>query len=365
MTFSNQVKTFSEINSIKNNKEIFNKMGRKCFIISSKSSAKKSGALDDVINVLKEYGIGYEIFDDIKQNPTVASCIEAGRKANEFKADFLIGIGGGSPLDATKTASIVATNPSINEDGIYAQAWVNKPLAFILVGTTAGTGSEVTKVSVLTNKHGNKKSIHNDDIYAKYSFGDPRYTESMPENIQVSTAFDALAHLLESHFSNKANDISKSYSIEGISKLFPYLIKINKKEKLTLEDRKVIYDISILGGLAIDITGTTFCHSLGYYFTENFHIAHGFACALFLNNLIDYEYKNNKEYTNSFFNKVNINKEDLKKEIAKSISFINNKLTDSDLDIIKERYSNNNSVKNTFGKMNVEDIISILKEGFI
>ena len=183
---------------LQKHKEVFPSLGKRCYIITSKSSGRLSGALDDLTAILDEYSIEYDIYDQISQNPTVVSCIEAGRKACEFKADFIVGVGGGSVLDASKTAAVVAANPELTEELIYRQAWDNKPVPLILIGTTAGTGSEVTYVSVMTNKDGIKKSIHNDDLYAKYAFGDPGYTISMPEHVRISTAIDALAHLLES-----------------------------------------------------------------------------------------------------------------------------------------------------------------------
>lgn len=364
MSNNNHVILYSDINSIYKNKNIFKDLGTKCLIITSENSAIKSGALKDIEDVLNEYEIKYKIFNEIKQNPTVVSCIKAGKAAYDFNADFLIGIGGGSPLDATKTASIVAANPTINEDNIYAQNWINKPLSFVLVGTTAGTGSEVTNVSVLTNKYGNKKSIHNNDIYAKYAFGDPRYTQSMSKTTESSTAIDALAHLLESYFSNKATDKSREYSIEGITKIYPYIVKINNNEDITINDRKQIYDISILGGRAIDITGTTFAHAVGYYFTETFNIPHGFACALMLSPLIDYEIKNNYSYAEYLFSRTNININMLKQEIKKSISHISITYDQIDIDKIKERYSNNNSVNNTYKQISIDQIIQIIKEEF-
>ncbi|MBQ5555860.1 MAG: iron-containing alcohol dehydrogenase, partial [Erysipelotrichaceae bacterium] len=132
------------IGILQQNKDVFEKLGKRVLIITSAHAGKASGALDDLEALLKENGSSFNIFNSIKENPTVASCIEAGLKANAIKADYIIGVGGGSVLDAAKTAAVVATNPELNEDAIYALHWEKKPLPLILVGTTAGTGSEVT-----------------------------------------------------------------------------------------------------------------------------------------------------------------------------------------------------------------------------
>ena len=341
-------------------KDVFTKFGKRCLIITSPHSGRASGALDDLEKIFAEADIRFEIFDAIKENPTVVSCIEAGRKAHEFNADFIVGVGGGSVLDAAKTASVVANNPALTEADIYKQNWTNGPKPLILIGTTAGTGSEVTYVSVMTNEKGLKKSIHNDDLYALYAFGDPRYTASMPQKVRISTAIDALAHLLESYFNNNANEISKAYSLHGVRLLYPKLKMLKNEDDLTQEDLETIYEASILGGLAINITGTVFCHNLGYYFTETYHLPHGFACALFTNDLLEYEETKHKEYFNAFFDALKIDVNEFKDTILSLLPDFGIHMTKQEIESILPRYENNNSVKNTYGKMNVDDIEKVL-----
>ena len=350
------------IGILQKHKDLFPKLGKRCLIITSAHSGKASGALDDLTSIMDEYQIGYEVFDQIRENPSVVSCIEAGVRAYETDADFIIGVGGGSVLDAAKTAAVVANNPGLNEEDIYKQNWENRPKPLILIGTTAGTGSEVTYVSVMTNAKGMKKSIHNDDLYALYAFGDPNYTKSMPDKVRISTAIDALAHLLESYFNNNANDISRAYSLEGVRLLYPKLKKLASKEALNAEDLETIYNASILGGLAINITGTVFCHTLGYYFTEHYHLPHGFACALFTNDLLDYEEASRKEYAEQFFETVQIDKEEMKQTVNALLPDFGIQMTDEEIQSILPRYENNNSVKNTYGQMNIDDIKNVLRK---
>ena len=353
---------FTGIGILQKHKELFPKLGKRCLIITSAHSGKASGALDDLSAIMNEYQIEWSLHDQIKENPTVVSCIEAGVKAHETNADFIIGVGGGSVLDAAKTAAVVAGNPQLTEEDIYKQNWKNRPKPLILIGTTAGTGSEVTYVSVMTNAKGMKKSIHNDDLYALYAFGDPVYTKSMPDKVRISTAIDALAHLLESYFNNNANDISRAYSLEGVRLLYPKLKKMAGKKTLTMEDLETIYNASILGGLAINITGTVFCHTLGYYFTEHYHLPHGFACALFTNDLLDYEEANRKEYTDIFFSTLQIDKEEMKQTIGALLPDFGIHMAEEEIRSILPRYENNNSVKNTYGQMNIDDIENVLRK---
>ena len=358
-------KVFTGTDILNKHRDVFSMYGNRCLIITSASAAKKSGALDDVISILDELGCVYQITDEIKENPSVKSCIEAGRKANEFLAEYIIGIGGGSVLDAAKTAATVATNSDLTEEALYKIQWHNKPLPLILIGTTAGTGSEVTSVSVMTNKSGMKKSIHHDDFYPLYAFGDPKYTVSMPYGVRCSTAIDALAHLTESYFCNKANSMSKCYSLEGVRKIIPFLYALKNKEELNEEQLLIGYDASILGGMAINITGTTFAHTLGYYFTEHYHLPHGVACAIFMGELIDFEYKNNKDYCQQFFNIIQMDKEEFKQLVNDLLPSLDIQMTLSQIEEIMPRYTNNNSVKNTYGQMQPEDIKEILVRRFV
>ena len=212
----------------------------------------------------------------------------------------------------------------------------------------------------MTTKGGMKKSIHHDEIYAQTSFGDLRYTRTMPENVRISTAVDALAHLTESYFSNKADDFSRTYSINGIILLYPELKKLSAKEELNDDDLETIYNASILGGMAINMTGTAFCHTLGYYFTETYHVPHGFACTLFTNDLIDYEYEHHEEYTKKFFNTIHIDKEEFKKTVSSLVPDFHIQMSDEEIEKLLPRYDNNNSVRNTYGTMNVHDIEKVL-----
>ena len=355
-------RVFTGTDILRQHKDVFSSLGRRCLIITSAHSGKTSGALDDLETVFKDLSVEYEVFDRIKENPSVVSCLDAGNCACAFQADFIVGVGGGSVLDAAKTAAVAANNPGLDEDGVYKQNWKNGPLPLILIGTTAGTGSEVTYVSVMTNKDGFKKSIHNDDLYALYAFGDPRYVSTMPEKVRISTAVDALAHLVESYFNNKANDISRAYALHGIRLLYPKLRKMKDGQELSLEDMETLYNASILGGLAINITGTVFCHTLGYYFTEHYHLPHGFACALFTNDLLDYEETHHKEYSDAFYQILQIGKKELQETVSSLLPDFGIRMSEEEIASILPRYQNNNSVKNTYGEMNIEDIKNVLRK---
>ena len=270
---------------VRKNSKVFSAYGSRCIIITGGNSAKQCGALADVEAALKENGIEYSVFDGITQNPYTADCHKAGSLARERKADFIVGIGGGSPLDAAKAVAVFATNPELSHSDIYDMKHKNKPLRFILVGTTSGTGSEVTGVSVLTNSdNGMKKSIGG--LYSEISFCDYSYTLSVPYNVTVSTAIDAFAHVVEGYFSSMSSLLSDIHAEKAFSMLKNGLKHFFDNGTLPDENmRQELYTASVVAGLALNITGACFPHTMGYVLTEDFGIPHGRACGAFL---VDY-----------------------------------------------------------------------------
>ena len=278
---------------IKNSAE-FRNLGKKCLIVTSKTSAKKSGALDDVITALNYEGIEYCIFDEITENPLASTVIKAGESAREFGAEFIIGIGGGSPLDASKAVAICAENPDYDIKGLYARPIPSKALPVALVGTTSGTGSEVTGVSVLTNdEDGMKRSISGADCYGAVSFLDPKYTNSMNYDITVSTALDAFAHAVEGWFAPACGDLPTQYAKMALPLIYRGLKHLHQEKSLPDEKlREELYYGSIYAGLELNVCGAAFPHTVGYVLTENFGIPHGKACTAFMPYLL----KKAKEY---------------------------------------------------------------------
>lgn len=270
------------------NSSLLKELGNKCLIVTGKSGAEKSGALADAKSALEKESISYEIYNKIGENPLISSCHEAGTMAREIKADFILGIGGGSALDASKAIAIFASNESLAPIDIYKRVYDNPPISVALIGTTAGTGSEVTGVSVMTNDEtGYKKSISGPDCYAKVSFCDPKYTASMPYGATVSTALDAFAHAVEGYFTQKCEGVVRAYAEKCIPEIYKCLVALSESDKVDNALREPLYYGSIYAGLVINTTGTAFPHPLGYVLTENFGISHGTACGAFFSYFID------------------------------------------------------------------------------
>lgn len=275
-------------NSVANNSALLSELGKRCLIVTGKSGARLSGALDDAVKALEKENIYYEIFDEIGENPLVSACHKAGAAANKMKADFILGIGGGSVLDGSKAIAIYASNPELLPLDIYKREYSNPALPVALIGTTAGTGSEVTAVAVLTNDEtGIKKSISGPDCYAKISFCDPKYTMSMSYKTTVSTALDAFAHAIEGFFTPKCSGVLRLFAEKCIPELYRCLKALSQADTVDPALREPLYYASIYAGLVINTCGTAFPHPLGYVLTENYGIPHGMACAAFFAPYID------------------------------------------------------------------------------
>ena len=283
------VKVIYGKNAVNENSSVLSELGGTCLVLTGGNSAKKSGALDDALSALEKCKIRYDIFDKISANPLLSVCHSAGEAARRINADFILGIGGGSALDSAKATAIFAANQNLSPNDIYKRVYDNTPVKVALIGTTAGTGSEVTGVSVLTNDEtGRKKSISGADCYAAVSFCDYTYTCSVPYDITVSTALDAFAHAIEGYFTPKSTGIIDLWAEKCIPEIYNALCVMYETKTVPNDKlREILYRGSLYAGLVINTCGTAFPHPLGYVLTENYGVPHGKACAAFFSAFFD------------------------------------------------------------------------------
>lgn len=280
--------------------EIIKNYASRVMIVTGKNSAKASGALDDFTALFKKIGIEYKIFDRVTENPHIDLCREAAKECIEFKADGVLGIGGGSPLDAAKAVALISQNPGISQDDIYNKNVPNKALPVFACGTTAGTGSEVTSYSIMTLGYGKdtqKKGWGNKMVIPTLTFADAKYTMTMSKASTLSTAIDAVAHCIEASLRKTTSLLVRMYAKEGLSIIWPILKKAVNNE-LTYEDRENLLYGSIIGGFAIELSGSCFPHSAGYSITTRHGIPHGFACGYFTPEILRVHLKDYGEYVN-------------------------------------------------------------------
>ena len=257
----------------------------KAMLVTGRRFARESGYLDKLRSLLVKSGVkDVVVFNQVEPNPSAETVDKGGEIAKRERVDFVVGFGGGSAMDAAKGIAILAAQGGKISD-YYYPADVNAPiLPLIAIPTTCGTGSEVTKYAVISERS-RKNVVVSDHIVPVAAILDAEVLKHLPKSILAHTAMDALSHAIEACFHVKASRLTETFSAESA--------------KLILESFKPAYDgdsdhrekllyASMLAGLAINLSGTVFVHGLGYYLTEKYGIPHGLANSLFLAQFIEY-----------------------------------------------------------------------------
>ena len=343
------------------------KLGKVCMIVTGKSAARVSGALQDVTDTLESNGQTWALFDEIGPNPRLTDCMAAAEKAIEVRAEFIIGIGGGSALDAAKCIAVLAANLGMTQEQLYAFHWGKEPLKIVAVGTTAGTGSEVTKVSVITTPDGRKKSFHHEAVFPVLALGDPGYTMTLSPVVTRSTAVDVLAHCAESFFSRAANHHSRLFAAEGIRLLLAVLPVLEEKDFADLDYsvRETLYCASIYGGLAINGTGTCFPHTMGYLLTEAFGIPHGTACAVFQKAFYEYNKAVVPALAAEFLERTGCGEEEYFDLLERLTPPCPVTMTEADIAAAHSRWINNGSMAKCQGEFTPDMADAVLRRKFL
>lgn len=251
-------------------------LGQKALIVTGQGgSAKRNGALGDVCSALAEHGVAFCIYDRVESNPAVSDMREGAGLARKEQVDFIVGVGGGSPLDAAKAIAVLAVN-DINDEDLFAGRFA-KALPVAAVPTTARTGSEATPYSILTYPDINsKKSIYSPLIFPAAAFLDSAYTRSLPDQTTIDTALDAFAHAFESYLTIRTNPLSDALARKVLFITGRYLHKMGQEcWSLDENDRDQLLYASLLAGMAISQTGTSIPHALGYSYTYFKGVPHG------------------------------------------------------------------------------------------
>ena len=209
---------YVEKDCVKNHAKELLAVGKRALIVTGHSSAKANGSLNDVTEVLNTGGVAYQIFDEVEENPSTDTVGKGAKIAREFGAEFIIGIGGGSAIDAAKAMAILLVNPSVNADDLHKTP--SHPLnhaPVVAVPTTCGTGSEATPVAIITNHKINLKKSIPHRIFPVLALVDGKYLASAKKQLIVNTAVDALAHMVESILnvhSNMLNRMCPEYGLK-------------------------------------------------------------------------------------------------------------------------------------------------------
>ena len=284
---------YVEKECVKNHAKELLAVGKRALIVTGHSSAKVNGSLNDVTEVLNAGGVAYQIFDKVEENPSTDTVGKGTQIAREFGAEFIIGIGGGSAIDAAKAMAILLVNPSVNADELHkAPSHPLNHAPVVAVPTTCGTGSEATPVAIITNHKINLKKSIPHRIFPVLALVDGKYLASAKKQLIVNTAVDALAHMVESILnvhSNMLNRMCPEYGLKLWGECKEALIASVAANNASENDapidaslyEKLMYT-STIAGMSIAMTSTAVPHGMSYDLTLSKGTPHGPAVGYFL-----------------------------------------------------------------------------------
>ncbi|MBN2178946.1 MAG: iron-containing alcohol dehydrogenase [Deltaproteobacteria bacterium] len=247
-----------------------------------------AGLTGPVETSLTEAGIAFAIFDGVEPDPRyeiVADCVAMVEKE---KAELLIGLGGGSPIDITKTTAIMMTNEGPISEYFGIDLIPNPGLPTIMVPTTAGTGSEVTPIAILSDEGEKlKKGVVSPHMYPSMGILDAEMTIGLPPHVTAATGMDALIHAVEAYTSINATGLTDMFNIRAIKLIYNNL-RIAYAKGDNIEARSAMMEGALLAGIGFANAGVTAVHAFAYPIGAEFHIPHGVANTLMLPHVIRY-----------------------------------------------------------------------------
>lgn len=260
--------------------------GKRALVVTGKG-AIESGRVKVIEEKLEEIGIDYVVYGNVKPEPTVSQAEELAKYVNEIvespnKIDFIIGFGGGSSLDMAKVASLASINPKPIKQYLGIEKVPRRGLPLILIPTTAGSGSEVSKSIVLVVEDEDiKDAIVSEKVVADVAIVDPYLTMTMSPRLTAITGVDALSHAIEAYMSLGANAFTNPLALEAIS-----LISANLRRAYSnggdVEARRAMSEAATLAGVAFSNAGNCAGHAAAYAFAVKYGVPHGVACGISL-----------------------------------------------------------------------------------
>ena len=266
--------------SIEKIKEIIAKEKSQKVVVFSDEGIKATGLLDILTKQLDETGVQYHVFTDCKPEPSYLQVEAVVDMVQGQECDLIIGLGGGSVMDAAKLASVLKGAPYTINDLLNDPTQAEKKVKTVMIPTTCGTGSEATcNAIVAIPEEKSKKGIVNDNMIPDYVILDAQMIAKLPKAIVAATGVDALAHVVECFTSKKATPFSDCYALEGAKLIFANIREAyNNPDNMDAKNKMLIG--AYYGGIAITGSGTTAVHALSYPLGGKFHIAHGVSNAI-------------------------------------------------------------------------------------
>lgn len=295
--------------SLNNLNSILETNGFHNVLIVTDKGIRNAGIINQVTEKIENADI--TIYDGTLPNPTVTNCEEAYELFKEKNIDVVIGVGGGSPLDVAKAVAILATNGGSITDYEGIGKFKEELSPLVAIPTTAGTASEVTNFTVITDEDRKYKlTVGGLNLAANWAILDPTLTLGLPPSITAATGLDALVHAIESYTSKAANDITKTLAREAIRKIGKYLrIAVYNGEDRSAREEMLMG--SLLAGLAFNNTRLGNCHAMSHPISAVYGVAHGVANAVIIPYVMKYNSFAAPELFTDIANELGVNIEGL------------------------------------------------------
>ncbi|MCQ2600955.1 MAG: iron-containing alcohol dehydrogenase [Treponema sp.] len=258
----------------------FNRFGKKALIVTGKIITK-AGLTSQVQNMLSELGIESVVFNDLPGEPDDIMINNGIKVYKDEECDFIIGLGGGTPLDSAKAIAAMSVLPGKLAD--YAGKEMSGAFPpLVLIPTTAGTGSEVTKFLVFTDTATDAKLLlKGEDLLPDLAIIDYNFTISSPETITIATGMDALTHAIEAYTSKRANAMTDMICVDAVKRIFENikLVVENPQNKSAREQMSLA---AYEAGICINNSSVTLVHGMSRPIGALFHVPHGISNAMLL-----------------------------------------------------------------------------------
>ena len=274
--------------------------GKKRAFIVTDSFLFNSGAVDKITSVLHEIDVEYQIFFDVKPDPTLSTINQAMAVLKPFEPDVIIALGGGSPMDAAKIMWLMYEQPDVDFEDISMRFMdirkricqipdLGKKATMVCIPTTSGTGSEVTPFSIITDdKTHVKYAIADYALTPNMAIIDPNFVDGMPKGLTAASGIDALVHATEAYVSCMATNFTNSNALEAVKLIYKYFVRsYNEGANDPLAREKMHYAATI-AGMAFANSFLGLCHSMAHKLGAAFNIPHGVANALLFRQIIKY-----------------------------------------------------------------------------
>ncbi len=264
--------------------------GQRAFIVTD-AVLHKLGFSDLVIAQLEQAGIESTVFAEVEPEPSIQTVRRGADVMAEFEPDWIIGLGGGSAMDAAKAMWILYECPGIDPGEInpIVPLGLRGKARLIAIPTTSGTGSEATWATVLTDTEERRKlGLASREILPDIAIVDPALPANLPPRITADTGIDVLTHAIEAYTSTWHNDFSDGLALKAIDLVFRYLPRAVHHGSGDPEAREKMHNAATIAGIAFGNSQTALAHAFGHTLGASFHVPHGRAVGLFLPYTIEY-----------------------------------------------------------------------------